>query len=116
MAYARSLTLHSQTYPFEHLPILDTFSFPVIMISLGIGPYIEQLYTVEHAYDACPKYSELRSFRAIAYFYVSKVTAANIQKVQIKKYSVFRYSKAETHAMYAIYKQTRKLCVLQYIE
>ena len=27
--------------------------------------------TVEHAYDACPKYSELGSFRIIAYLYVS---------------------------------------------
>ena len=42
------------------------------------------------------------------------VAAANIKKVQIKKYSVFIYSAAEPHAMYAIYKQTRKLCVLQY--
>ena len=29
------------------------------------------LNTVEHAYDACPKYSELGSFRIIAYIYVS---------------------------------------------
>ena len=27
--------------------------------------------TVEHKYDACPKYSELGSFRIIAYLYVS---------------------------------------------
>ena len=27
--------------------------------------------TVEHTYDACPKYSELGSFRIIAYLYVS---------------------------------------------
>ena len=27
--------------------------------------------TVEHIYDACPKYSELGSFRIIAYLYVS---------------------------------------------
>ena len=27
--------------------------------------------TVEHIYDACPKYSELGSFRFIAYLYVS---------------------------------------------
>ena len=31
-----------------------------------------------------------------------------------KKYSVFIYSEAEPHAMYAIYKQTLTLCVLQY--
>ena len=45
---------------------------------------------------------------------LATVAAANIKKVQIKKYSVFIYSEAESHAMYAIYKQTRKLCVLQY--
>ena len=27
--------------------------------------------TVEHTYDTCPKYSELGSFRFIAYLYVS---------------------------------------------
>ena len=27
--------------------------------------------TVEHTYDVCPKYSELGSFRIIAYLYVS---------------------------------------------
>ena len=27
--------------------------------------------TVEHIYDACPKYSELGNFRIIAYLYVS---------------------------------------------
>ena len=43
------------------------------------------------------------------------VATANIKKVQIKKFSVFIYSEAEPHAMYAIYKQTRKLCVLQYL-
>ena len=29
------------------------------------------VYTVEHIYDACPKYNELGSFRIIAYLYVS---------------------------------------------
>ena len=29
------------------------------------------LITVKHTYDACPKYSELGSFRIIAYLYVS---------------------------------------------
>ena len=47
---------------------------------------------------------------------LATVAAANIKKVQIKKYSVFIYSEAEPHAMYAIYKQTRKLCVLQYTD
>ena len=31
-----------------------------------------KLVTVEHTYDACPKYSELGSFRIIAYPYVSE--------------------------------------------
>ena len=53
--------------------------------------------TVEHTYDTCPKYSELGSFRIIR-----------------KKYSVFIYSEAEPHAMYAIHKETCTLCVLQY--
>ena len=42
------------------------------------------------------------------------VAAADSAKVQ-KKYSVFIYSEAEQHAMYAIYKHTRTLCVLQYL-
>ena len=29
------------------------------------------LATVEHTYDACPKYGELGSFRIIAYLYIS---------------------------------------------
>ena len=45
---------------------------------------------------------------------LATVATANIKKVQIKKYSIFIYSEAETHAMYAIYKQMRTLCVLQY--
>ena len=44
---------------------------------------------------------------------LATVAAANIKKVQIKKYSVFIYSEAEPHAMYAINEQTRTLCVLQ---
>ena len=46
---------------------------------------------------------------------LATVVAANIRKVQIKKFSVFTYSEAEPHAMYAIYKQTRTLCVLSYL-
>ena len=43
------------------------------------------------------------------------VAAADSAKVQKKKYSVFKYSEAEPHAMYAICKQLRTLCVLQYM-
>ena len=46
---------------------------------------------------------------------LTMVADANIKKVQIKKYSVFIYSEEEPHAMYAIYKQTHTLCVLQYM-
>ena len=35
---------------------------------------------------------------------LAMVAAADSAKVQKKKYSVFIYSKAEPHAMYAIYK------------
>ena len=41
----------------------------------GKGPYSQiflQIFnSVEHTYDACLKYSELESFRIIAYLYVS---------------------------------------------
>ena len=45
---------------------------------------------------------------------LAKVAVADSAKVHKKKYSVFIYSEAEPHAMYAKYLQTRKLCVLQY--
>ena len=41
--------------------------------------------------------------------------AADSASTVRKKYSVSIYSEAEPHAMYAIYKQTRTLCVLQYV-
>ena len=44
---------------------------------------------------------------------LATVAAAGSAKVQ-KKSTVFLYRQAEPHAMYAIYKQTRTLCVLQY--
>ena len=47
---------------------------------------------------------------------LATVAAADSASTVRKKYSVFIYSKAEPHAMYAIYKQTLTLCVLQYIE
>ena len=34
-------------------------------------PLLRTSLTVEHIYDACPKYSELGNFRIIAYLYVS---------------------------------------------
>ena len=71
--------------------------------------------TVEHTYDTCPKYSELGSFRIIAIFMLAMVAAADSASTVRKKYSVFIYSEAEPQAMDAIYKQTRTLCVLQYL-
>ena len=46
---------------------------------------------------------------------LATVAAADSASTVKKKYSVFIYSEAEPYAMYAIYKQTRKLCVLQYL-
>ena len=46
---------------------------------------------------------------------LATVAAADSANTVRKKYSVFIYSKAEQQAMYAIYKQTRTLCVLQYV-
>ena len=70
--------------------------------------------TVEHIYDACPKYSELGSFRIIAYLYVSDGSRRWQRQYSKKKVQRFYiYSEAEPHAMYAIYKQTLTLCVLQ---
>ena len=48
-------------------------------------------------------------------FMLSMVAAADSASTVRKKYSVYIYSEAEPHAMYAIYKQTLTLCVLQYI-
>ena len=38
---------------------------------MGKPPYGRKSGTVEHIYDACPKYSELGNFCIIAYLYVS---------------------------------------------
>ena len=46
---------------------------------------------------------------------LATVAAADSVSTVRKKYSVFIYSEAEPYAMYAIYKQTRTLCVLQFI-
>ena len=61
-----------------------------------------------------PKYSELGNFHIIAYLKLAMVAAADSASTVRKKYSVFIYSEAEPHAMYAIYKQTLTLCVLRY--
>ena len=45
---------------------------------------------------------------------LATVDAADSASTVRKKYSVFIYSEVEPHAMYAMYKQTLTLCVLQY--
>ena len=45
---------------------------------------------------------------------LATVAAADSASAVRKRYSVFIYSEAEPYAMYAIYKQTCTLCVLQY--
>ena len=47
---------------------------------------------------------------------LATVAATDSASTVRKKYSVFIYSEAEPHAMYAIYKQTLTLCVLQYLQ
>ena len=47
---------------------------------------------------------------------LATAAAADSASTVRKKYSVFIYSEAEPHAMYAIYKQTLTLCVLQYLK
>ena len=44
---------------------------------------------------------------------LATVAATDSASTVRKKYSVFIYSEAEPHAMYAIYKQTRILCAIQ---
>ena len=47
---------------------------------------------------------------------LATVAAADSASTVRKKYSVCVYSEAEPHAMYATYKQTLTLCVLQYYD
>ena len=63
------------------------------MVLLAAQSIRNRYCSVEHTYEVCPKYSKLGSFRIIAYLYVRD------------GYSVLIYSEAETHAVYAIYKQ-----------
>ena len=46
---------------------------------------------------------------------LAAVANADSASTVTKKYSVFIYSEAEPHAMYAIYIQTLTVCVLQYL-
>ena len=46
---------------------------------------------------------------------LATVAAADSASTVRKKYSVLIYNEAEPPAMYAIYKQTLTLCVLQYL-
>ena len=65
---------YSQTLPKVLLCYLDISICvkPSMRSSCKIVDYIEwelNMNTVEHTYDACPNYSELRSFRIIAYLF-----------------------------------------------
>ena len=44
----------------------------ILNILKGTKRECENIYTVEHIYDACPKYSELGNFHIITYLYVSE--------------------------------------------
>ena len=64
-------TLTEHVVPCKIIKI--AFDQPVNQVSGLIGQWTHLYYssTVEHTYDACPKYSELGSFRIVAYLYVS---------------------------------------------
>ena len=47
---------------------------------------------------------------------LATVAAADSASTVRQKYSVFIYSEGEPHAIYAIYKHTLTLCVLQYLK
>ena len=47
---------------------------------------------------------------------IATVATANSASTVRKKYSVFIYSEAEPHAMYAIYKQTLTYCIESKLE
>ena len=46
---------------------------------------------------------------------LATVAATDSASTIREKYNIFIYSETESHAMYALYNQTRKLCVLQYL-
>ena len=54
-------------------------------------------------------------FASYRIFMLAMVAAADSASTVRKQYSIFIYSKTEPHDLYAIYKQTLTLCVLQYI-
>ena len=63
---------------------LEIESKKVVSTSLVLSAYIyiyTCIYTVEHIYDACPKYSELGNFRIIAYLYVSDGTTRYVRYI-----------------------------------
>ena len=61
-----------------------------------------------------PNIAKWGVFASSHIFMLATVAVADSTSTVRKKYSVFIYSEGEPHAMYAKYKQTRTLCVLQY--
>ena len=63
-----------------------------------------------------PNIANWEVFASWRIFLLGVVGAADSASTVRKKYSIFIYSEAEPHAMYAIYKQMQTLCVLQYVD
>ena len=67
--------------------------------------------TVEHTYDACPKYSELGSFRIIAYLYVSDGSRRLHKESTNKKVQHFLYIAKRNHTLCTLFINRRVNCV-----
>ena len=93
---------------------IHSFPVPKYCYQYKLCVWLSILYihtTVEHKYDECPKYSELGSFRIIAYLYVSD-GSRRWQRLQ-KKVQRFYIAK-QNHTLCTLYINRRELCVLQY--
>ena len=77
--------------------------------------YDINMYTVEHTYDACPKYSELGSFRSIAYLYVSD-GSDSWQHQSTEKSTAFLYIAKRNHTLCTLYINRRVNCVFYSIQ
>ena len=69
---------------------------------MACGPVFPN--TVEHTYDTCPKYSELESFRIIAYLYVSY----GLERKYKWKSTAFLFIAKQNHTLYV---NKRRSCV-----
>ena len=89
-------TLHTHTHTHTHTHMTAHFSHPS---------------TVEHTYDACPDYSELGSFRIIAYLYVSDGSHRWQRQSTEKKSTAFLYIAKRNHTLCTLYINRRVYCV-----